>query len=247
MVSHDCVLGMSFFYQVNPHFDWRARTMSVSRKHTMLTLHAAEDDLLPVLVLDSDRFELCSFDAISKRSLSDIAKEEAILGYVIPECCIMHADEGSEEPVFSGPGGLLPEIKPILHEFRDVLVTEVPGGLPPERFGTAGNPIEHCIEVATGETPFARPSRPFTPHEDAEIQKYLKGLLAKGWITPSLSPWAAPVLFVPKKVDPVTGEKTWHMCISYVKLNSKTLNRIAYCLPKVADLLVRVSAAKVFS
>jgi hypothetical protein len=55
------------------------------------------------------------------------------------------------------------------------------------------------------------------------------------------------VLFVPKKVDPVTGEKTWRMCISYVKLNSKTLNRIAYRLPRVSDLLVRVSAAKIFS
>jgi hypothetical protein len=245
MDSHDCVLGMSFFYQVNPQFDWRARTMCVSHKHTTLTLHAAEDESLPVL--DSDRFELCSFNAISKRSLSFTATEEAVLGYVMPECCIMHADEGSEDPVFSGPGGLLPEIKPILHEFRDVLVTEVPGGLPPVRFDPAGNPIEHCIDVEPGEKPFARPSRPFTPHEDAEIQKYLKYLLVKGWITPSLSPWAAPVLFVPKKVDPVTGEKTWRMCISYVKLNSKTLNRIAYRLPRVADLLVRVSAAKVFS
>jgi hypothetical protein len=37
------------------------------------------------------------------------------------------------------------------------------------------------------------------------------------------------------------------MCISYVKLNSKPLNRIAYRLPRVADLLVRVSAAKYFS
>jgi hypothetical protein len=112
---------------------------------------------------------------------------------------------------------------------------------------SAGNPIEHCVDVEPGATPFARPSRPFTPHEEAEIKKYLTDLLTKGWITPSLSPWAASVLFVPKKVDPVTGEKTWRMCISYVKLNSKTLNRTAYRLPRVADLLVRVSAAKVFS
>jgi hypothetical protein len=55
------------------------------------------------------------------------------------------------------------------------------------------------------------------------------------------------VLFVPKKVDPVTGEKTWRICISYVKLNSKTLNRMAYRLPRVADLLVCVSAAKILS
>jgi hypothetical protein len=68
-----------------------------------------------------------------------------------------------------------------------------------------------------------------------------------GWIAPSLSPWAAPVLFVPKKCDPVTGARTWRMCISYVKLNSKTLNRIAYRLPRISDLLSRASKAAYFS
>jgi hypothetical protein len=72
-------------------------------------------------------------------------------------------------------------------------------------------------------------------------------LLANGWNAPSLSPLAAPVLFVPKKVNPVTGENTWRMCISYFKLNSQTVNRIAHRLPRVVDLMVRVSAANVFS
>jgi hypothetical protein len=75
----------------------------------------------------------------------------------------------------------------------------------------------------------------------------LDDFLAKGWITPSLSPWAAPVLFVPKKLDPVTGQRSWRMCISYVKLNSKTLNRIAYRLPRIADLLTKVVQSCFFS
>jgi hypothetical protein len=238
MDAYDCVFGMSFLRQVNPAFDWRERTMTVLHKGTLLTLHASVDEQRTVL--NSTRFEWCSFSALSKRSLSDRAKEEAIMGYVIPESCTVQANHDSEDPLFSGPGGTLPEIKPLLNEFRHVVVTEVPGGLPPVRFDAAGNPIEHCIDVQEGEHPYARPSRPFTPHEDAEIKKYLSDLLAKGWIASSLSPWAAPVLFVRKKVDPVTGEKTWRMCISHVKLNSKTLNRIAYRLPRVADLLVRV-------
>jgi hypothetical protein len=93
------------------------------------------------------------------------------------------------------------------------------------------------IEPKPGVTPFARPPRPFTPHEDAEVQNYIKDLLSKDWITPSLSPWAAPVFLVPKKIDPVMGEKTWRMCISCVKLNAKTINRITYRLPRSADLL----------
>jgi hypothetical protein len=170
-----------------------------------------------------------------------------VLASVIPTCCSVTVDADPVDPVLSGPGAQNPLIKSVLIQFRDVLVSEIPGGLPPERFAADGSPIEHCIETAPDEKPFARPPRPFTAQEDAEIQTYLHDLLSKGWIAPSLSPWAAPVLFVPKKVDPVTGEKTWRMCISYVKLNSKTLNRIAYRLPRVADLLIRVSSASVFS
>ena len=37
------------------------------------------------------------------------------------------------------------------------------------------------------------------------------------------------------------------MVISYVRLNSKTLNRIAYRLPRIAELLSRVTHASIFS
>ena len=37
------------------------------------------------------------------------------------------------------------------------------------------------------------------------------------------------------------------MVISYVRLNGKTLNHIAYRLPRIAELLARVSTASVFS
>lgn len=169
MDAYECVLGMSFFHQVNPAIDWRARTMRVNHKGSTLTLSAIEDEQL--LVTDSKRFELCSFNAISKRSLGAAAQEEALLDYVIPECCAVSVASDSEDPLFSGPGALLPDVKPVLAEFRDVLVSEIPGGLPPECFGPDGLPIEHCIETAPGETPYARPPRGFTPHEDAEVQK----------------------------------------------------------------------------
>jgi hypothetical protein len=47
--------------------------MTVMHKETLLTLRASVDEQLPVL--NSTRFELCSYDALSKRSLSDRAKE----------------------------------------------------------------------------------------------------------------------------------------------------------------------------
>jgi hypothetical protein len=101
--------------------------------------------------LNSAYFELCSFDAISKPSLSDTSRDEAVLGYVIAECCAVQPSQESEDPLFSGPGSQLPDIKPVLKTFFDVLVNEVPGGLPPVRFDAAGEPIEHCIDLETSE------------------------------------------------------------------------------------------------
>jgi hypothetical protein len=73
MDSYNCVLGNSFLRQANPGFDWAARTMHEMYKGTRITLRAVADTVLPVL--HSERFELCSFDAISKRSLSEHNKQ----------------------------------------------------------------------------------------------------------------------------------------------------------------------------
>lgn len=139
------------------------------------------------------------------------------------------------------------ELQALLAEFDYVLVTSIPGGLPPVRHDATGRVIEHTIETHPNEKPYARPPRPFTADESAEIQRVIADFLSKGWITPSLPPWAAPVLFVPKKPGPVTGKRACRMCVSYVKLNAKTLNRIAYRLPRISELLTRVSGATYFS
>jgi hypothetical protein len=123
----------------------------------------------------------------------------------------------------------------------------MPAGMPPERIGIDGNPIEHTNDLAPGTKPFAANPRRLTPAEDKEMFKDLKLLFENGWIVPSLSPHAAPVVFARKKPDPVTGQFDSRMCISYVKLNQNTLNKIAYRLPHIAILLDQVSAAQYFS
>ena len=148
-------------------------------------------------------------------------------------CCAEESNTGQASPRTPTQRTCQPQeaVQPqrnqtILQPDTPVLVSSISGGLPPERFDAEGNPIKHTIEVDPDAVPFKHWPWPFSTEEDAEIQRYLQHFLAKGWVVPSLSPWAAPVLFVPKKVDPVTDKRTWRMCISFVKLNSKTLNRI---------------------
>ena len=65
-------------------------------------------------------------------------------------------------------------------------------------------------------------------------------MLEKGYIRPSTSPWAAPVLFVEKK------DGTKRMRIDYRALNEVTI-KTKYLLPRIEDLFDQLRGASVFS
>jgi hypothetical protein len=65
-------------------------------------------------------------------------------------------------------------------------------------------------------------------------------LSEKGYIRPSTSPWAAPVLFVEKK------DGTKRMCIDYISLNEVTIKN-KYPLPRIEDLFNQLRGASVCS
>jgi hypothetical protein len=62
-----------------------------------------------------------------------------------------------------------------------------------------------------------------------ELKKQIDELLEKGYIKPSTSQWAAPVLFVENK----DGTKRMH--IDYKSLNEVTIKN-KYPLPRIEDL-----------
>jgi hypothetical protein len=64
------------------------------------------------------------------------------------------------------------------------------------------------------------------PKEQLELKKQLDDLLAKGYIRPSKSPWAFPVLFMEKK----DGNK--RLCVDYRALNAVTIKN-KYPLPRI--------------
>jgi len=102
-------------------------------------------------------------------------------------------------------------------------------------------PVHHLIPLKEKDTrPFIRPIYKLTPKEQEEAEKQIKDLLAKGWIRPSQSPWAAPILFAPKP------DGTLRMCIDYRGLNRLTVQN-AYPMPRIDMLLDRLKDSKVFS
>ena len=62
-----------------------------------------------------------------------------------------------------------------------------------------------------------------------ELKLLLQELLEKGFISSSVSPWGAPVLFVKKK------DGTLRLCVDYKQLNKMTMKN-KYLLPRIDDL-----------
>jgi hypothetical protein len=97
-------------------------------------------------------------------------------------------------------------------EFPDVFLEELPG-MPPER------KVEFTIELIPGTAPISKRVYRVSGIELVELKKQIDELLEKGYIRPSTSPWAAPLLFVEKK------DGTNKMCIDYRSLHEVTIKK----------------------
>jgi hypothetical protein len=106
--------------------------------------------------------------------------------------------------------------------------------MPPERA------IEFKIELQPGTAPIAKASYKMSPVELKELKIQLQGLLDKGYIRPSTSPWGCSTLFVEKK------DKELRLCVDYRPLNTVTIKN-KYPLPRIDILFDQLAGAKVFS
>nr|GFC01627.1 retrovirus-related Pol polyprotein from transposon 17.6 [Tanacetum cinerariifolium] len=99
---------------------------------------------------------------------------------------------------------------------------------------------EFQIDLVPGAASVARAPYRLAPSEIKELAEQLKELSDKGFISPSSSPWGAPVLFVKKK------DGSFRMCIDYRELNKLTVKN-RYPLPRIDDLFDQLQGSSVYS
>ncbi|GJP81288.1 hypothetical protein CLOP_g11445 [Closterium sp. NIES-67] len=104
-----------------------------------------------------------------------------------------------------------PNIAKLIWKYPDILPDDLPAGLPPSR------PKDHIIELEPGAQPTVQRQFRLSQPELEELQQQLDYLLTKGFIQPSTSPYAARILFTPKK------DGGFRMCIDYHTLNQITI------------------------
>ena len=145
--TYDMVWGMGFLERFDPAIKWRKRSMVIAHRQQRHTFSAHNPHTLPdACSFFPSVFNLCSVDAIARdtrNAETELDWDGAVLGCLSPNLNLVDASH-----VGAGQGGTDPLIAPLLSEFRDVLRTEIPGGLPPERFRADGTRIEHTIDKA---------------------------------------------------------------------------------------------------
>jgi hypothetical protein len=169
-----------------------------------------------------------SYDKRKIKLMSPLG-EEVVTELVPPKpkkesCYQMAVDSSEADPL---------EIIKVVSEFPDVFPKDLPG-MPPER------KVEFAIKLLPGTAPIFNRAYRISGPELVELKKQIDELSEKGYIRPSTSPWAAPVLFVEKK------DGTRRMCINYRALNEVTIKN-KYPLPRIEDLFDRLRGASVFS
>ena len=99
--------------------------------------------------------------------------------------------------------------------------------------------VQHRID--TGNAPPVRQSVRRMPQlRRQEAKNLLDDMLDRSVIQPSSSPWASPVVLVPKK------DGSFRFCIDYRRVNAVT-RKDAYPLPRVDDTLDTLAGSKWFS
>lgn len=125
-----------------------------------------------------------------------------------------------------------PDLQSLLNDYDDVF--SEPNTLPPQRA------LDHAITLEADARPInSRPYR-YSPLQKDEIERQVHKMLAAGLISPSMSPFASPILLVKKK------DGTWRFCIDYRRLNELTIKN-KFPLPVVDELLDELAGTKYFS
>jgi hypothetical protein len=141
--------------------------------------------------------EVISCDKRTIKLVSPLG-EEVVAKLVSPE----PRKGGCHQMAIDSKEADLLEIIKVVLEFPDVFPKDLLG-MPPER------KVEFAIELLPGTAPISKRAYRVSGPELVELKKQIDELSEKGYIRPSTSPWAAPVLFVEKK------DGTIRMCIDY--------------------------------
>lgn len=221
--NYPFVLGMPWLRHVNPCIDWK--TGSLSNRSLLSSCDDLQQDFLqafPMLPVTPEDVRL--YQHSPHATLNATLEGEEPLTLLDTE--VLDTKEYSAK---------LQELVPtVYHDLLAAFSKQRADTLPPHR------PYDLAIDLEEGKSPPFGPLYSLSELELKALSEWLDENLLKGFIRPSKSPAAAPILFVKKK------DGTLRLCVDYRALNAITIKN-RYPLPLIPEALDRLREAKIFT
>ncbi|GAA0186578.1 hypothetical protein LIER_33866 [Lithospermum erythrorhizon] len=185
-------------------FDWLRMTLTLTSESSKITLKAA--------TIKAD------LQLISAKKLNKLIKQpsKSAIGHLFTlqaNTTPVAAPELPKHP---------PALTTVLSQFQEVF--SMPTSLPPSRI------IDHSIMLKPNSQAKRFPHYRHSHAQKLEIETIVSELLSSGFITPSHSEFASPIILVKKK------DGTWRFCVDYRFLNDMTIKH-DFRIPLVDELL----------
>jgi hypothetical protein len=232
------ILGKTWLSRHNPKIDWDLNTVTFNSDHCCHSCTAPRhfpvqvsgitsipDEFLPLGISKSKPLDLCMIGAAPFAAL---IRRKNVEVFAIT---IRDIEKALSPKEYVDPAVKLPTM---YHDLLNAFSKADADKLPPRR------PYDHKINLEAGKTPPYGPLYGMSQDELRVLKKYLDDSLKKGFISPSTSQAASPILFVKK---PGGGLR---FCVDYRALNAITV-KDRYPLPLVTETLARLSKAKYFT
>lgn len=211
--QHDVILGLPWLQKHNPSIDWNKGEI-VFRNETYS----------PGRQPSTHNIRVISISEAKNLIFSNKAQ-----GWVVD----LHRDEGGLKinAVENSEGSYIPEE---FREFLPIFSSVSAEGLPEHSV------YDHEISIPPNAKPPAGPLNSLPETELKALDEYLQENLAKGFIRPSSSSCASPILFARKK------DGSLRLCVDYRRLSTLTI-KDRYPLPLIQESLNRLRSAKIYS
>ena len=213
---YDVLLGMPWHVAHNPDINYKNRTVHIGNQ--LLPVESNPPEIEPeirVMNLGVKKF---------RKMLKGTKNDNDFQVFQVFQKSDIKGMKGSQKSK---------QVGNLIEKYREVFRDELPDGLPPIRT------VDHEIEVEKDSKPPLRPLFQLSPAELKAAKEYVEGLLKKGKIRPSKSPYGAPLFFVKEK-DKLRG------VVDYRALNRITKRNNAP-LPRSDEMFDRLGGAKYFS
>ena len=101
--------------------------------------------------------------------------------------------------------------------------------------------VKKCAMKTTEAYPMRQKASRILFMKRPQVEKHVHSMLEAGVIRPSTSPWASPIVLVPKR-----GSEETRFCVDFRRVNSVTVQN-SYPLPNIDEILAAFCGAKYFS